>query len=266
MIFEDRIIQKVVIHLHNMASTCMVGDPSLAVFDYWFGPIPLKSSMHNPLYSWPTLSQVSHQKATGQLTWLLFVLADHDWPSVVLIDLRGPDCGSSYRQHFAAPWLRWGVGWRRWEDATPQTPETRQFWSMILLVSWISTWCDELGCDDVMQSWTWHEFNLKELVSLHLFCCKLSYFQGQRSLCGSLCARGRAEVTITRYNYMSMIGHRIKVVAARGANLASWSCASPSFSQTLGRNVHPHKHIFLDCFMICVLLAELHTSRRSVRK
>lgn len=70
---------------------------------------------------------------------------------VVLIDLRGPDCGSSYRQHFAAPWLRRDGGWRRWEDATPQTPETRQFWrSMILLVSWISTWCDELGCDAVM--------------------------------------------------------------------------------------------------------------------
>lgn len=79
MIFEDRIIQKEVIHLH-MASTCMVGDPSLAVFDYWFGPIPLKSSMHNPLYSWATLSQVTHHKQFGQLTWLLFVL-DHDWPS-----------------------------------------------------------------------------------------------------------------------------------------------------------------------------------------
>lgn len=47
---------------------------------------------------------------------------------------------------------------------------------------------------------------------------------------------------------MSMIGHRIKVVAARGANLASWSWASPSFSQTLGRNVRPHKHIFVGLF------------------
>ncbi len=157
--------------------------------------------MDNPLYSRTKVSQVVSQvnwlQKTIGATDIASFCVNHRWPSWSLHRLERSWLWFLLPPTFCGTVVEteWGgvekVG-TRCEDATPETPETRQFWrSMVLLVSWFSTWCDELGCDAVMnmawiqpQSWQ---------VCICFVASWVIYFQGQRSLCCSLCARGQAE-------------------------------------------------------------------------